>query len=96
MVLEMLRSILREAWWPPAPTKFHYTYVSGRLSSSVAECLSSCSVSARAAQGDSWQYPFIDEPTRREDLRSRSEGRFMSWLNRCLATLGRYIRGVGT
>lgn len=95
MVLEMLRSVLREAWWPPAPTKFHYTYVSGRLTPQVAECRSSCTVAARTAHGDSWPYPFIDDPVRREDPTSGGN-RFMSWLNRRLSPLGRCFRGGRT
>ena len=96
MVLEMLRSILREAWWPPAPTKLHYTYVSGRLTPQVAECGSSCTVAARTAQGDSWLYPFIDEPVLREDPTPGGSNRFMSWLNRRLSPLGRCLRGGQT
>ena len=96
MVLEMLRSILREAWWPPAPTKFHYSYISGRLTPQITECLSSCTIAARTAQGDNWRYPFIDEPVRREDPPSRGGSHFMSWLNRRLSFLGRRLRGGRT
>ena len=92
MVLEMLRSILHEAWWPPMPTKFHYSYMSGRLTPQATECLSSCTVAERTAQGDSWLYPFIDEPIHREDHISRSDNRFMSWLKRRLSSLSRPFR----
>ena len=91
MVLEMLRPILREPWWPPAPTKVHYTYVSGRMTSQIAECRASCSVAARTAQGDDWPYPFIDAPLRREDSTARGN-RFTSSLNRWLSALGRLFR----
>lgn len=92
MVLEMLRSILREPWWPPAPTKLHYTYVSSRMTPQVAECRSSCTVATRTAQGDGWPYPFIDEPVLREDLTVRGGNRFTSSLNRRLSALGRLFR----
>ena len=65
MVLEMLRTILRESWWPIAPTKFHYTYVPGRLIAQTAPCRSGCTVNDRTTQGDRWPYPFIDEPVPR-------------------------------
>ena len=93
MVLEMLRSVLREAWWPPAPTKFHYTYLSGRLTTEVAECPPNCTVAERTAQGDSWLYPFIDEPVRRVDAAFGSRNRFLSWLDQQLSSLGGRFRG---
>ena len=92
MVLEMLRSILREPWWPPSPTKLHYTYISGRITLQIADCRSSCPVAARTAQGDAWPYPFIDDPVLREDSIARSGNRSTSFLNRCLSTLGRLFR----
>lgn len=66
MVLEMLRAVLREPWWPTVPGKLHYSYVSARMVSQVADCHPSCSVAARTAHGDRWTYPFIDEPIVRD------------------------------
>jgi len=65
MVLEMLRTILHEPWWPPAPTKLLYSYVTARMTSQLSECFPGCSVAARTACGDRWTYPFIDEPAGR-------------------------------
>ena len=61
MVLEMLRSVLRETWWPLAPTKLHYSYVASRMTQQTDVCLPDCSICARTAHGDEWQYPFLDE-----------------------------------
>ena len=47
MLLEMLRVVLREPWWPPVPTKLHSSYVSARMMSQTSECDPSCSVAAR-------------------------------------------------
>ena len=62
MVLEMLRAVLREPWWPAVPTKLHYSYLSARTIPQISECHPGCSVAARTAHGDRWTYPFIDEP----------------------------------
>ena len=85
MVLEMLRSVLREPWWPPAPTKLHYSYVAARMTSEIAVCLPSCSVAARAAHGDCWTYPFIDEPVVRGDRTKGYRGRLVPPLHRWLS-----------
>ena len=85
MVLEMLRSILRESWWPPAPTKLHYTYVSNRMTSAVAECWPGCSVAEREAQGNAWSYPFIKEPVFREQPATSDD----NFLASCIGLLQR-------
>ena len=75
MVLEMLRGILREPWWPPGPSRLHYSYISSRLESGVQPCRPECSIAARTGEGDSWKYPFIDEPVARVVGRLRRLGR---------------------
>ena len=87
MVLEMLRAILREHWWPPAPTKLHYSYVAGRLMSDVATCHPGCSVAERTSLGDRWVYPFIDDPVVREE-------QFHSYRDRMASYLGRKLSGI--
>ena len=89
MVLEMLRAILREPWWPPVPTKLHYSYVSARMMSQIAECHPGCSVAARTAHGDRWTYPFIDEPVVRG---GRPEG----YRYRLVPPLRRWLSGIRT
>ena len=95
MVLEMLRSILREPWWPRNPTKLHYTYVSGRMTTQIVDCQPNCSVAARTAQGDAYLFPFVDEPVRREGLTARRENRFAAVLYRWRSALGRLLSGRG-
>ena len=87
MVLEMLRAILREHWWPPAPTKLHYSYVAGRLMSDVATCHPGCSFAERTSLGDRWVYPFIDDPVVREE-------QFHSYRDRMASYLGRKLSGI--
>lgn len=81
MVLEMLRTILREPWWPNVPTRLHYSFVSSRMTKSyIAACHPNCSVAERTAQGDRWTYPFIDEPVVRGKWSSTWLGRVTSFL----------------
>ena len=92
MVLEMLRGILREPWWPAAPTKLHYSYVSSRMTSQIATCHPGCSVTARTAHGDRWAYPFIDEPVLRSDGLGSFRDRLASSLDRCLSGVRTFLR----
>ena len=91
MVLEMLRSILHEPWWPPAPTKWHYTYVSNRMTPDIAECRSGCTVTNRTGQGDGWPYPFIEEPVTRKGLTVRDGMRFASSSFKRISAFVRHI-----
>lgn len=96
MVLEMLRSILREPWWPPTPTKFHYTYLSGQLTPYFAVCRARCSVAARTAQGDCWQFPFLDDPVCREHTPSPATHGFVYLLRLWLSSIIRIFRSRTT
>ncbi len=61
MVLEMVRLIAREDWWPSASGKLHYSFIPSRLSTEHKPCRQSCSVSPTVARGDRIKYPFILE-----------------------------------
>lgn len=92
MVLEMLRTILCEPWWPRNPTKLHYTYISGRMTQQTVDCRPNCSVSARTALGDASPFPFVDEPMRRDSV-ARRGGRPSASLRRWRSALGRFVGG---
>ena len=87
MVLEMLRAVLRESWWPPVPAKLHYSYLSTRMSARRSVCRPGCVVAARATQGDRWTYPFIEKPV------ARGEGRG-GWRDRFVPLLSRWSSGI--
>ena len=59
MVLEMVRLIAREAWWPQPSGKLHYSFIPNRLSTERHACRQHCSVQSLLAQGDRAIYPFI-------------------------------------
>lgn len=67
MVLEMLRAVLCEPWWQPAPSKLHYTFMSNRLTSQINTCYPGCSINERTGMGDNWRYDFLDDPVDRRD-----------------------------
>ena len=92
MVLEMLRGILREPWWPPVPTKLHYSYVSSRMTTRIAACRPGCSVAARTTHGDRWAYPFIDNPVLRSSRPGRVRGRLAYSVHRWLSGVCTFFR----
>ena len=59
MVLEMVRLIAREAWWPQPNGKLHYSFIPNRLSTERHVCRQHCSVQSLLATGDGASYPFI-------------------------------------
>lgn len=93
MVLEMLRSVLREPWWAPGPTRLHYSYASSRLSSGVDPCRPGCSVADRTGKGDDWKYPFIDEPVARVKPLRRHARRLMALVRTSAQTLRSFLGG---
>jgi len=59
MVLEMVRLVVRERWWPSAPTKLHYSYIPHTLTSAQELCQPYCSIQALSAKGDAARYAFL-------------------------------------
>ena len=59
MVMEMIRLIIAESWWPDAGGKLHYSFIAGRLSTARETCNANCSVYEKIAHGDRETYPFI-------------------------------------
>lgn len=59
MVIEMVRLMIAEPWWPDAGGKLSYNMVRGRLSSERERCRDTCSVNERTALGDGFSYPFL-------------------------------------
>ena len=84
MVLEMLRSVIREDWWPDGDTKLHYSYMTNQRRLSSDTCNNNCSVAERTCIGDKWQHPFIDRPicryTRFERFKQAVTEQLQNWL----------------
>lgn len=62
MVLEMIRLVIREDWWPQGPGKLHFSYLPARLTSMDGDCHPNCSIRDKTALGDLWKYPFLLKP----------------------------------
>ena len=91
MVLEMLRAILWESWWPPVPANLRFSYVTGRLSPNSRKCRPNCEVDSSTARGDSWTYPFIDDPVSRDDGQQTVIGRWLIAVPWKIAKLARTL-----
>ncbi len=61
MVVEMVRLVVAEAWWPNPGGTMSYSLVPGRLRFEDGRCIANCSIQESTAAGDSCEYPFIDE-----------------------------------
>ena len=61
MVIEMVRLLAAEPWWPDPGAKMSYSLIPARLTFEDASCISGCSVEAGTSAGDTYSYPFIEE-----------------------------------
>ena len=59
MVLEMIRMLVAEAWWPDTGDKSHYSLIPNRLEHPDGACHENCSISEKLAFGDAVEYPFL-------------------------------------
>lgn len=82
MVLEMLRGILHQVWWPQIMNKLHYSYLASNLNSEKSTCRPGCSIADRFGSGDSWSYPFLVDPVHRIQRRRNIFRTFVDCLKR--------------
>ena len=59
MVLEMIRIVIKEDWWPDFGGRQHYSYIPNRLEVSKLQCHKNCSVAQNLGLGDYYRYPFV-------------------------------------
>ncbi len=59
MVIEMVRFVIGENWWPDKGGKLHYSLIPSRLSTERQTCGINCSVKENIALGDRYRCPFI-------------------------------------
>ena len=89
MVIELVRSVVADAWWPDTGGKLHYSMIPSQLRHAKAECGANCSVNDSTALGDQYRYPFLQavgvEPQRPswlEGLRKRARHWTPGWWTR--------------
>ena len=65
MVIQLVRLVIAERWWPDVDGKLRYSMIPSELSVEEGECHPHCSVAEQLALGDRFQFPFIlaDEET---------------------------------
>ena len=59
MVIEMIRLLIAETWWPNVGNRMSYSFIPGQLSFTQEYCGENCSISGNLAIGDQFRYPFI-------------------------------------
>lgn len=60
MVLEMVRFLIAEDWWPAKSGKIAHSFVAGGQERSRSACRPHCMVRQRTGTGDTEPYPFIE------------------------------------
>ena len=87
MVIEMVRLVVAENWWPDKGGKLHYSLIPGLLRTEQEQCDVNCSVKENAMLGDLYRYPFIIESTGKA---RRSIG---SIISQCYNRVLQFMRG---
>ena len=59
MVIEMVRLIVAENWWPDPGGRMDYSMIPGRLHYHLESCGEHCSIAEMTALGDHYHYPFL-------------------------------------
>ena len=63
MVIEMVRLVVAENWWPDKGGKLHYSLIPEILRTEHEQCDVNCSVKGNLMVGDQYRYPFITKPS---------------------------------
>ena len=58
MVIEMIRLVIADTWWPDRGGRQHYSMIPNRLEVEKLKCNEHCSVMEKSAFGDHFKYPF--------------------------------------
>ena len=59
MVIEMVRLIAADSWWPDIGGKLYYSMIPAQLKTTRAQCLPTCSICEKTMHGDGYRYPFL-------------------------------------
>lgn len=94
MVIEMVRLLVAERWWPKIGGTMRYSLIPGRLRFERAACVAHCSISEGAAMGDNYRYPFLEEALAPGGSGPRPWGRVLGLLTRIWNRGGTAFRRV--
>ena len=87
MVVEMIRLVIAEAWWPDRAGRQHYSMIPNRLNVENLRCNEQCSVKDKISLGDSYVYPFLDKALQEEFISDPLFKRIVKGCNRLIAQL---------
>lgn len=59
MVIEMIRLVIAEKWWPDSGGRQHYSMIPNQLVVKNLKCNENCSIKEITSYGDHFRYPFI-------------------------------------
>ena len=81
LVIEMVRYLVAENWWPAKSAKTTYYFVRGKQERFESlTCNPNCSIHGKIGVGDRLQYPFIKPSSR--DLNASRRRRLFKWCRR--------------
>ena len=95
MVIEMIRLVIAEPWWPDRGGRQHYSMIPNRLDVGKLNCNEHCSVKEKTALGDQFKYPFLQSTAYEESVRESTIRRLLRGVDRmvaCVSGLWRHRR----
>ncbi|MYB34847.1 MAG: ThiF family adenylyltransferase [Gammaproteobacteria bacterium] len=88
MVIEMIRLVIADTWWPDRAGRQHYSMIPNRLDVKSLKCNEHCSVKEKAVLGDDFKYPFLQATTHQDPT---SESVIKRFLGKCECFLIRLL-----
>lgn len=92
MVIEMIRLVIADAWWPDRAGRQHYSMIPNRLDVENLKCNEHCSVKEKTALGDKFEYPFLQTTPHRDDAVESMLRRFLGRCERLIMRLLQFRR----
>ena len=86
MVIEMIRLVIADKWWPDRGGRQHYSMIPNQLVVENLKCNENCSINELTSIGDQFKYPFLQTTTQEEGVKTSLFHRIFA---RCKCRLGR-------
>ena len=82
MVIEMLRLVVADDWWPDTGGKLHYSMVPNQLRRQNEVCKVNCTINESLALGDQYCYPHVQKPPRetKQPILEKTLSCFKQWI----------------
>ena len=82
MVIQLVRLVIAERWWPDVGGRLHYSVIPSELSLEQAKCHAHCSIAEQLALGDRFHFPFIIADGERpvDSIERARASRLWAWL----------------